>query len=199
MRNSLLPAVALGLTLAACGPLVQIGGNVPAPAALLTLHADVVPAAATPRSARTVAIALPVVPGALRTLRMPVTTADTQLQYLKDASWIEQPNKLFQRLLLDVVAVKADAIALDDRNFTVAPERRIDGDLLEFGVDLRGSPMVRVRYDATLTSNTGKLLAARSFTATQPLPAQTPDAAAVALNAAANSVAGDVAAWVAAN
>lgn len=189
--------------LAACGPLVQIGGNVPAPAALLTLRAEgraePLPEAAPAKLGNTLVITQPTVPGALQTLRLPVTTADTELQYLKDGSWIEQPAKLFQRLLVDVVAARAGVITLDGRNMEVGQHRKLTGQLLDFGLDVRASPVVRVRYDAALTSDTGTLLAVRSFTASQPVSAQTPGNIAAALNRAANMVAGDVADWVAAN
>lgn len=185
--------------LSGCGPLVQIGGNTPAPAALLTLRAEALTNAAPAKADATLMIAQPTVPGALQTLRVPVTTADTELQYLKDGSWIEQPAKLFQRLLIDVVAAKAGVIALDGRNPDISPQRKLTGQLLEFGLDVRSAPVVRVRYDAALTSNTGKLLAVRSFTASQPVGAQTPSEVAATLNRAANSVAGDVAEWVSIN
>ena len=185
--------------LSGCGPLVQIGGNTPAPAALLTLRAEALTNAVPAKPDATLMVSQPTVPGALQTLRLPVTTADTELQYLKDGSWIEQPAKLFQRLLIDVVAAKAGVIALDGRNPEIMSQRKLTGQLLEFGLDVRSSPVVRVRYDAALTSNTGKLLAVRSFTASQPVTAQTPGNVAAALNRAANSVAGDVADWVAAN
>ena len=196
-RNSLVLLVLAAV--AGCGPLVQIGGNVPAPEALLTLRADLPAATTAAKTGATLAVALPTVPGVLQTLRLPVVTANTEVQYLKDGSWIEQPAKLFQRLLVDVVGTKAGVIALDGRNFDVAPARKLTGQLLEFGLDVRSSPVVRVRYDATLTTNDGKLIGARTFTASQPLSAETPSAAATALNAAANTVASDVAAWVAAN
>lgn len=197
-RNSVALAVAVAV-LSGCGPLVQIGGNTPAPAALLTLRAEALTNAVPAKPDATLMVSQPTVPGALQTLRLPVTTADTELQYLKDGSWIEQPAKLFQRLLIDVVAAKAGVIALDGRNPEIMSQRKLTGQLLEFGLDVRSSPVVRVRYDAALTGNAGKLLAVRSFTASQPVTAQTPGEIAAALNRAANSVAGDVADWVAAN
>ena len=184
--------------LAACGPLVQIGGNTAAPAALLTLRAEVPSAPAPTRPGATLLIALPGVPGALQTLRLPVATSDTEVQYLKDGSWIEQPARLFQRLLIDTVAAKTGMIAFDGRNTDLAPARKLGGKLLDFGLDVRSSPMVRVRYDAVLTSANGKLLAARSFTASQPVGSQSPTQVAAALNLAGNGIAAEVADWVAA-
>lgn len=197
-RNSIALALAVAV-LSGCGPLVQIGGNTPAPAALLTLRAEPLTKPVPTKPNATLMIAQPAVPGALQTLRLPVTTADTELQYLKDGSWIEQPAKLFQRLLIDVVAAKAGVIALDGRTGEIVPQRKLTGQLLDFGLDVRTSPVVRVRYDAVLTGDGGKLLAVRSFTASQPVTAQTPGEIAAALNRAANMVTGDVAEWVAAN
>ena len=187
------------LGLAACGPLVQIGGNTAAPAALLTLRAEAPSVPAPTKPGATLLITLPGVPGALQTLRLPVATSDTEVQYLKDGSWIEQPARLFQRLLIDTVAAKTGVIAFDGRNTDLAPARKLGGKLLDFGLDVRSTPMVRVRYDAVLTSADGQLLAARSFTASQPVASQTPREIAAALNRAANGIAGEVADWVAAN
>ncbi len=99
--------VTLGMLLAlvACGPLVQIGGNDKPPEALLTLRAETLGAPSQAIDpARTLSIATPSVPGAIQTLRLPVTVSDTEVQYLKAANWVEQPAKLFQRLLADTAA-----------------------------------------------------------------------------------------------
>lgn len=196
-RTSRTALVALAL-LAGCGPLVQVGGNAPAPAALLTLRATAPASPDQPRGSATLAIPTPVVPGALQTLRVPVTTRDTEIAYLKDASWVEQPNRLFLRLLADVVTAKTGIVVLEGRQLDTPPQRQLAGQLLEFGLDVRDptKPQVVVRFDATLTSRDGKFLGSRRFDAARPVGAQTPAAVGNALNAAANEVAGDVAAWV---
>jgi len=195
-RTIVLAAAAL---LASCGPIVQIGGNDAAPDALLTLRAEAANAPARPVDAsRTLAIVQPTVPGAIQTLRLPVTISDTQVQYLKAANWIEQPARLFQRLLADVVGARAGVTLLDPRQADVAPARRLTGELREFGLDVRGTPQVRVRYDALLTGADGRPVAARGFEATRPVATQAPADVGAALNDAANAVAGEVAAWIAA-
>lgn len=196
-RILLLPLAAL-LALAACGPLVQIGGNATPPEALLTLRA----AAETPATinidpATTLGIAVPSVPGTLQTLRLPVTTTDTEVQYLKAANWAEQPAKLFQRLLGDVAAARGIAV-IDSRQSDVTAARKLTGTLREFGLDVRAAPLVRVRYEAMLTGRDGRLLAMRRFEATEAVAGQTPSEVGAALNVAANRVAGEVAAWVSA-
>lgn len=196
-RHLTLPLAAL-LALAACGPIVQIGGNAKPPEALLTLRADSLGA---PTQAvdpgRTLTIAQPTVPGAIQTMRLPVTISDTEVQYLKAANWIEQPSKLFQRLLADTIGSRGGVLVLSERQSNGAAARRLLGELLEFGLDVRGAPQVRVRYDALLTARDGQPLAARRFEATRPVAAQDGATVGAALNDAANEVAGQVAAWVA--
>jgi cholesterol transport system auxiliary component len=200
IRPALLSVIALAL--AACGPLVQIGGNTPAPDSLLTLRATAEPRPyAGPASAGTaLGVTLPLVPGTLQTLRLPVTTSDTEVLYLAKASWAEQPNRQFQRLLADTLA-SAGLAVVDSRQSTAAPARSLTGTLREFGLDVRnpGAPVVRVRYDAQIAApgdRTAPLLL-RRFDASEPVPNQTPTAVAAALNRAANRLAADVALWAA--
>ena len=206
MRRSLLVAVLGAAVLAGCGPLVQIGGNDKAPASLLALRATAVPAAGAtlgttdPRA--TVLVLVPAVPGTLQTLRLPVTTTDTTVEYLTGATWAEQPNREFQRVLADTLAAKGIPV-LDPRQSTAAGGRTLSGTLLDFGLDVRNpaAAVVRVRYDAALTGVGAKgsapAFAIRRFDASVPVATQTPTDVAVALNTAANQVAADVAAWVA--
>jgi cholesterol transport system auxiliary component len=191
-------SVSLALALSACGPLVQIGGNAPAPAALLVLRSDVPPPAwAGPTAlADTLAIAVPDVPAELQTLRLPVQLDGASVQYLAGASWSEQPNRQFQRLLNDRLAAAGIAV-LDSRGGNVAAARVLTGHLREFGLDVRGNPMVRVRYDAQLAGpRSAGTVALRSFIAEEPVPSQQPAAVAGALSRASNRLAAEVAAWV---
>lgn len=189
--------MALALLLAGCGPLVQVGGNAPRPEVLYTLSATTpaaVPAGQAPVDmARAVTVDLPAVPGALQTLRIPVTVSDTAMQYVKAAQWAEQPNRLFQRLLADTLMHGGIAV-IDQRSSGTIGGRRLTGQLLAFGVDVRGSPQVKVHYDATLTGPEG--LRQRRFEREVPISAVEGDQAAAALNRAANAVAADVAAWI---
>lgn len=187
--------------LAGCGPLVQIGGNDKAPVALLTLRttAAPVPTPAAVDKAATVLVLTPTVPGPLQTLRLPVATGDTQVAYLTGATWAEQPNRQFQQMLADTIAARG-IVVLDPRQAPLAQGRTLSGELVEFGLDVRdpAAAVVRVRYDAAL-AGIGKAapLSVRRFDAAVPVSSQLPGDVAVALNRAANTVAGDVAAWVA--
>ena len=187
--------------LAACGPLVQIGGNAKAPASLLALRATAMPPAAGSGSTdpkATVLVLVPAVPGLLQTLRQPVLVSDTSVEYLTGAEWAEQPNREFQRVLADTIAAKGIPV-LDPRQSTAAGGRTLSGTLLDFTLDVRnpGAAVVRVRYDAALTGVGKAPFAIRRFDASVPVATQNPTDVAIALNTAANTVAADVAAWIA--
>ncbi len=189
---------ALGLV-AACGPLVQIGGNAKAPEALLMLRADAPPA--DPRRAvdvsRTFSVVTPRVPGPLQTLRLPVTTRDTEVAYLTGATWAEQPNKQFARVLADTIASRGVAV-LAPRETALGATRVLAGQLIDFGLDVRDPAQAKVilRYDAVLTGDGGKTLGLKRFDRSIPISSQAPGDVAAALNTAANQVAAEVADWV---
>jgi cholesterol transport system auxiliary component len=192
-------ALLLALALAGCGPLVQIGGNDKPPPMLLTLSASA-PAPATPTiptATNTVLVLTPGTLGPLQTLRMPVTISDTEIQYLVGATWAEQPNRLFRRVLADTLAAHG-VVVVDPHGPAPRAARTLSGVLVDFGLDVRDgqAPRVHVRYDATL-SKPGTTLAVQRFEAWLPVASQSPGAVATALNSAANTVAGEVAAWVA--
>ena len=201
-RNKRLAAAATAvLVLAGCGPLVQIGGNAEPPEAVFTLRADPAPASPQARSsdpAATLRVEGTTVPGALQTLRLPVITRDTELAYLVGAAWVEQPNQLFTRLLLDTIAARTPLTVLNPRQSGIPAARELSGQLMEFGLDVRdpAAPSVRLRYDATLTTSDGRLIATRRFDQTMPTPSQMPRDVAATLNQAANQMAAQVSDWV---
>ena len=201
---ALLAVVAAVAGLAACGPLVQIGGNAKAPASLLALRATATPPAggtASSDARATVLVLVPAVPGMLQTLRLPVETSDTTIAYLTGATWAEQPNREFQRVLADTIQARGIPV-LDPRQATASGGRILAGTLLDFSLDVRNpaAPVVRVRFDAALTGTAAKgqvaVFAVRRFDASEPVASQNPTDVAIALNAAANRVAADVAAWI---
>ncbi len=188
----------LGLAfVTACGPLVQIGGNDKAPVALLTLRATAAPATGPVSLTRTLSVAVPSVPGPLQTLRLPVITRDTELAYLTGATWAEQPNKQFARVLSDTIASRGIPV-LGTRETTVGATRQLGGQLVDFSLDVRDPSQAKVvlRYDALLTGDAGKTLLVRRFDRVVPVSSQSPAVIAAALNSAANEVAAEVADWV---
>jgi cholesterol transport system auxiliary component len=168
------------------------------PASLLTLRADAsVPVGQPQRvpGAPTIQIAAPSVPQEIATLRVPVRSSATTLAYLKDAQWVEPVNRQFQRLLADTVTARTNRVVVGDRQFGIDVGASLGGELRSFGVDAASGEVV-VTYDAVLIRAAGSPLETRRFEAR--LPAGLIEAAPVglALNQAANQVAGEVAAWV---
>lgn len=188
-------ATLAALLIAGCGPLVQIGGAGDPPESLLTVQANVGESAAL--TGKPLLVTVPSAPGALRTLRIPVTTEATEIAYLPKANWVEQPVVLFQRLLGEVVQARTGRPVIDERNADIVGAHRLSGRLVEFGLDVRGAAQVRVRYNAILSAPGTGYVASRSFAATRPVGAETGPAVARALNEAANEVAANVGDWAA--
>lgn len=197
MMHSKLSVTMALLLVAGCGPLVQVGGSSAPPAALLTLGAtapEAVPAGnAAVDPDTTISVETPAVAGALRTFRIPVMIDDTSIQYLAQGRWSEPPSRLFRRVVADTL-VYAGIPVIDSQSTGLTARQRLTGELTAFGVDTRESPIVRVRYEATLSGPAG--VYQRRFERTEPLAIVNSDHAAVALNRAANAVAQDVAQWI---
>ncbi len=188
--------VALALTLSAClGGLLGGGGK--APPWLLTLT----PQAPAPESiSRTagageaVTIETPVIPREIRTNRVPVHSGPIAIAYVKDLTWVDTPDRLFQDLLAETVTRMTNRVVLDPQQATLDPGATIAGNLTRFGYDAQEG-MVVVRYDAAMTRAGGTAVATRRFEAREPADG-TAASVAPAINVAANRVAMEVAQWI---
>lgn len=192
-RTSLLVAAA-AVTLSGC---IGLGGKTPP--FLLTLDADAAPSAGTARTAAeaaTLTILIPTAPQKLRTPRIPVQQDDASVTYVKDAQWVEAPNRLFQRLVSETVAAQTSRVVLDEGQYLTAPGEQLAGQLMEFGVDARANEAVVV-YQAMLVSAGGKSVTQRRFEVREPITgAVEAKPVGEALTRAANKVAVDVAGWL---
>ncbi len=182
-------------------PLLLLGGCVsfgPKPAkTLLTLTASTPAVAGTSRTSapgNTIIILTPTAPAAIGTLRIPVYDGPATLAYVRDAAWNEAPARLFQRILSETVTVRTSLLVLDPRQFGTDPGIRLSGQLQQFGVD-PGAMQAVVVFDAQVTRTPGHV-EQRRFEARAPLAAVEGNAVGVALNHAANDVAGQIAEWV---
>ncbi len=188
------PLLALALGLGGC---ISLGG--PPPESLLTLS----PTSPAPAGTGAMAAAdRPVIavlaldtPAKLDVLRVPVQVTDTELAYLKEAFWVEKPARLFRHLLGETLRARGGntALVLDGDETVALATTTVRGTLTDMGYDVRsGSAVVRfdaIRIDAKGNATTRRFEARESGVA--------PEARAVgeALNRAANTVAGEVAAW----
>lgn len=197
-----LALAALTLPLAGC---IKFGAEPPESLLTLTPTATVaVGEAISSAIARTITITVPVVPQELAVARVPVRSSDTSVAYLKDAQWVEAPNRLFARLLSDTITTRTGRVVLSLRQSFSDPGARLGGELRHFGLDAQTNEAV-VTYDATLSrdrpagengSRPAMTFEKRRFEARVPVTAIEPVAAGIALNAAANQVAGEVADWI---
>ena len=194
MRLRLLLSAPALLTLSAC-----LGGG-SAPDQLYTLTSAEVRPAATPRTAgqgEAITVAVPTLPQALRTTRIPVYVNDTTIQYLTEAVWVENPGALFARVLGETISARTGRVVLDPSQYSHDPGTRITGTLVKFGLDPAQMQVVVV-YDAAMARGgpTGGVVTNR-FEAHVPVTDATPAVVAPALNQAANQLADQVAAWIA--
>lgn len=191
MRRKLLVPVAATLALAGC-----LGGG-KAPKQLYTLSSEAPPTAEFNRVANageTLSVDVPVTPKSLKSVRVPVDVNATTIAYVKDFSWVDTPDRLFQQLLSETLVRTTNRVVLDPRQSSLDPGLRVTGTLDRFGYDASTGAAV-VRFDAALAATAGNRVETRRFEASEPSAG---DAATVApaLNRAANKVARDVAAWV---
>lgn len=195
-QASALGALVAATMLAGC---VSIGPK--PPQQLLTLDAARKVPSGTPQplaGGGTLYVADPDAPRELDTVRIPVQTGPTSVAYVTKVQWSDTPRHLFRRLLAETISASTNRVVLDIGQLSDDASERLTGELLAFSID-KSSGSAVVTYDAALTDHAGKVLARQRFTASAPVGGKI-DAATVGapLNAAANRVAADVAAWVAA-
>ncbi|MGC4250689.1 MAG: ABC-type transport auxiliary lipoprotein family protein [Sphingobium sp.] len=187
-------AMALGLLLGGC---VSFGAK--PPQQLLSLSpAQRVAAgmAANVAQAPSLVVADPEAPKILDTVRVPVRISPTSVAYVTKVQWSDTPRHLFQGLLAETIAAGGTRIVLDPGQYTGVPGQRLMGALVDFGIDEQSHSAV-VTYDAILANPGGTILARQRFSAQQPISGKIgAETVGGPLNAAANKVAADVAAWL---
>jgi cholesterol transport system auxiliary component len=180
------------LLLSGCS--LGLGGK--APPFLMTLNPTATAPADAGRSVQAgdaIIIGVPSTPQAIATTRVPVSDGQTAIAYVKDAAWVEPPARLFQRLVAETVRVRTGRVVLDIRQIQGGAGAQLSGQLLHFGVDAKSSQAI-VIYDAALAR--GKKLDTRRFEARSSVGIINAANSGVALNRAANDVAGQVADWI---
>jgi len=191
LNRALLPAT-LALALAGCVSLTP-----DPPESLLTLTAArTAPAGAavSGEAATALAVIEPATDQRLNVVRVPVQVSDSDIAYLKDATWVEKPARLFQRLLSETLRAGGTRLVVAEGDLGYTAATKLSGRLLDMGYDAASGGVV-VRYDAVLVTPDGKVRTQRFESRVADVE---PEAAEVgpALNDAANAVAGEVAAWV---
>jgi cholesterol transport system auxiliary component len=182
------------LPLSAC---IRFGAE-PPPSLLTLTPSQAVPVGNAQNSgaAKSILIAVPSVPQELAVTRVPVRATDTSLAYVKNAQWVEQPGRLFARLLSDTVTTRTGRVVLTLRQASVDPSAQLSGELRTFGMDATTNEAV-VTFDAALIRvERADAVEKRRFEARVPVTAISAETVAPAINQAANQVAVEVADWV---
>lgn len=185
-------AAALSMALAGC---ISFGSE--PPPSLLTLTPTTLAPAGVGTSGRmsgAILVGELEAPAKLSVLRVPVQIDDANIAYLKDAFWVEQPSRLFRRLLGETIRTQSGRIVVDSNEVAAPPKDALRGTLREFGYDARSQSVI-VRFDAVRTG-AGENVQTRRFESV--IPGITAEVGPVgdALNRAANDVAVQVAEWV---
>jgi cholesterol transport system auxiliary component len=181
-------------SLAAC---VSFGGKAPPSMLVLTPAQGISVGAAQSGSTKDALVVLiPEVPRKLETNRVPVQIDASSIAYLKDAVWADKPARLMQMLLSETITAKTGRLVLGEVDAGGKAQHFLSGSLMEFGLDATSNEAVVV-YDVVRLQN-GKAVEKKRFEARESVFEMKSGAAGAALNKAANRVAGEVAAWLAA-
>lgn len=180
----------------ALGACVSFGGAEPPPF-LLSLTPDTqVDAGAVHSGPRGNALVIRTLttPQKLNNLRVPVRTSDTGIAYLKDATWVDKPARLFEELLSETITARNNRLVLTQMQARGAADTYLSGELVNFGLD-GPSLTVIVTYDA-VKMRSDQPIEKRRFEARETVYAAQAGPVGEALNSAANKVALEVADWV---
>ncbi|KPF62888.1 ABC-type transport auxiliary lipoprotein family protein [Porphyrobacter sp. AAP60] len=194
LNRSILFALPLSLVLTGC---ISLGGK--PPESLLTLSPDARAPAGAGASAGAnqpvIAVQMLDTPAKLDVLRVPVAVSDTELAYLQEAFWVEKPARLFRQLLGETIRARGQAMVVDGDETVTLATVTLQGTLLDMGYIAPESAAI-VRFDAVRIDDAGRVTT-RRFEARETGVVAEPRAVGDALNRAANTVAGEVADWVA--
>ena len=186
-------ALTVLLTLPGC---ISFGGKPPQQLLSLDATQKVAPGALRSGAGGSLIVADPEAPKMLDTVRVPVRVTPTSVAYVTKVQWADTPRHLFQKVLAETISATTNRIVLDPGQYSGDPGQRLMGELIDFGIDASTNSAV-VTYDAILAGPGGKVIAKQRFTASQPVGRKIEAITVGApLNAAANKVAADVAAWL---
>lgn len=151
-------------------------------------------AGASGNAANAIALAEFEAPAKLDVTRVPVQVTDSTIAYVESAVWNEKPARLLRRVIAETIRARGGRLVIDGDDPGAQAQQRISGTLREFGYDARTSEVVLV-LDAA-RAGAGSSVTTRRFEARVPGVVAEAGPVGVALNQAANQVAGEVAAWV---
>ena len=194
--NAVLAPIVLAASLSACSLGGMLGGG-KAPPYMLTLTPeapDPGPIVRTANAGEAVTISVPHVAKEIHSVRIPVQVTPTAVQYVPKLQYIDTPDRLFAALVAETVRRTTNRVVLDPAQAALDPGLIVTGELQRFGYDAASGQVV-VTYDASLSTQGGKHVESRRFTASASADGSA-ETVGPAINRAANQVALDVAKWI---
>jgi cholesterol transport system auxiliary component len=79
----------------------------------------------------------------------PVYVDAITIEYLKNATYVEEPHQLFRRVLAETIGARTGRLVLDPGNFTQEAGATLSGQLLQFGFEPARMQVV-VSYEAAI-------------------------------------------------
>lgn len=188
----------LFLLLGACGGLVDLGPQGPAPQ-VFTL-APLPRADAQSEGAARLLVEQPILSGALESRRIAVRRGDLEIAYLAGARWEEAVPQLLQRHLVQSLDNRAGLEAVGEGSLDLPVDHRLRLDLRAFNAvttDRPGRPRIAIAWVATLLDGeTPEVVASRYFQSSRNATSDAPAAVAATFNATLNDIAGDMVEWI---
>jgi cholesterol transport system auxiliary component len=188
-----LPAL---LALAACGPLVKIGEQGPAPQRF-TL---------SPTQSRLAPAALPAIriedfetSADIASTRIAVRVGAQEVRYVSGGIWTDKPARLMRALLADTVRQHSSGLVLSAAQADITPAYRLTGRLIAFQAEAANgvaTHMIISTEQLLIIAKTGTVLASRRFEAREASRSDRPADLADAANTAANIIAAQTTDWL---
>ncbi len=183
------------LALSACGPLVTIGAQGPAPQRFTLTSAQNEAALA----------ALPAIrvedfetSADLATTRIAVRVGAQEVRYVVGGIWTDKPVRLIRNLLADQVRARSSGVVLAGNQLEVPTAFRIGGRLTGFQAEGAGKLATHVSVQAEIFVLQGpKIVASQTFQQRRALTSDRPADMINSFNEAANILATEAATWIA--
>lgn len=194
MVSKLFASLALVSFLGGC---ISIGDKAEVPPQLITFTAREAPAsgsASTGAVTNAIVVFEPEVEDRLDVNRVPVRIGETGVAYLKGATYVDRPARLFQHLLAETLRSRSGRLVIEGEDPGLQGRTRLYGRLIEAGYDADAAS-VTVTYEAVMVAPDGAVQQRRFSSTGTGVPAKAAFVA-PALNDAANAVASEAAAWV---
>jgi cholesterol transport system auxiliary component len=202
-KHILVPFFVFGLTLTACGPLVDLGGNAPVAARYrLALIAQPAQSPLKLDPAKNILVDDLAQPADLATDRLAIRIGAQEVRYLAAMRWTDRPGRMMRELISAYGQSVEGFTILGSTQLDVRYDFRLSGRLEGFHVEMvQGRPpMAKVSFQAVLIHRVGgRTVAIQNFSAQAPAENDGILALTSAINKAANQAAQQAIGWAAAH